>query len=630
MDATITTPGTLQLTPELSDNIRALSFDGLKALPRRGAEIGGLITASPSTPAIADDLILVKCEYLFGPSWHLSSTDIPKLQNAAQQCSADGKIVAAFFRSCTRPAVELDAEDRLAIAECCAEVPFAVIARPALNGSARISVFRRAQEGAWDSIEEFTVPAPRKSAPERREPNIPVPERSAADDTPAVAAREFPEPPQRFARIPEPIPALLPSTSNRQLPAQIRQASPLPEWRPYLWYLVPVLLLGMGVAGYEMRPRTAKAVPAAEAAPKPAPRDTSREANLGLSVRDEGGKLHLTWDRGSETAKSATGGVLEIDDASSPTTIALRPSDVADGSLIYTPRSSDITFRLRILNSSGRYVSEMLRVVGGEQRGRVEQARQSPAPVTSAPNRTLAGNTPERSRPQQPLQQQPPPRQYPWFLSSLLSPKAYQPLQRSPLGASTEPPAGPAGSAAAPSPNLQAADHGPSPASETAPPQSNVAERISQAPRSEPVNSQPAVTQTPALLNDSGAKRAPAVTEPVHAPAPAITQPPPAGNRPAPAASIATPPEPVRRVTPTGISARWNVPGTVKIPILVSVDAKGVVTSASAVKDGQHPSLFLVGSCLNAAREWTFKPAKLNGKPVASQYRIEFVFSDNK
>lgn len=615
MDATITTPDTLQLTPELSDNIRALSFDGLKALPRRGAEIGGLITAAPSTPAIADDLVLVKCEYLFGPSYHLSSSDIPKLKSAVEQCSTDGKIIAAFFRSCTRPAMELDAEDRLVIAECCATVPFAVLARPALNGSARISVFRRGLDGAWDGIEEFTVAAPRKSAPERREANIPLPEPRGADETPAIGAREFPEPPQRFARMPDPISALLPTSSNRPVLRRTSEAPPLWQWRSsLLWYGLPVLLLVLGMAAYEIRPRTVKAVPSAEAAPVPVPRNTPRDVNLGLSVRDEGGKLHLTWDRASQTAKSATGGVLEIDDANSPTTIALRPADVADGSLLYTPHSSDITFRLRILNSSGTYVSEMIRMVGGAQRGRVERAQQSPPPVNPPPYRTLTSAASDRSRPQQ---QQP--RQYPWFISSLLSPKAYQPLQRSPLAAETGTPAGPP-------PNPQTTEHGPSAAPETARPQTNGAEPGSQLPHSEPVNSPAPVLQTSSTPNDSGAKREPAVAEPVHVATPPAA-PPPVVNRATSPDSIAIPAEPVRRVTPTGNAARWNVPGKLKIAIVVSIDVKGMVTNATAVQDGNRPSLFLVGSCLSAARQWTFKPAKLNGKPVPSQYRIEFVFS---
>jgi outer membrane biosynthesis protein TonB len=51
-----------------------------------------------------------------------------------------------------------------------------------------------------------------------------------------------------------------------------------------------------------------------------------------------------------------------------------------------------------------------------------------------------------------------------------------------------------------------------------------------------------------------------------------------------------------------------------------------LVTDARVEIASRGKSVFLEGLCVNAARQWTFKPATIAGKPVAGKYRIEFVF----
>src|ERR1051326_6726793 len=136
-------PTALQLGPELVEIIRGVAFDGLKALPRRGAEIGGFLTALPSVPSVAVDLRLVGCEHLYGPSYRLSERDVPQLAEAKAQSEKDGQVAVAYFRSSTRATVNVEAEDRAAIAAVMPNVPFVVLARPAYNGSALISIHGR-------------------------------------------------------------------------------------------------------------------------------------------------------------------------------------------------------------------------------------------------------------------------------------------------------------------------------------------------------------------------------------------------------------------------------------------------------------------------------------------------------
>jgi hypothetical protein len=41
----------------------------------------------------------------------------------------------------------------------------------------------------------------------------------------------------------------------------------------------------------------------------------------------------------------------------------------------------------------------------------------------------------------------------------------------------------------------------------------------------------------------------------------------------------------------------------------------------------RNQNAFLMDRCLAAARQWTFRPASLNGRPILSDYRIEFDFT---
>ena len=86
-------------------------------------------------------------------------------------------------------------------------------------------------------------------------------------------------------------------------------------------------------------------------------------------------------------------------------------------------------------------------------------------------------------------------------------------------------------------------------------------------------------------------------------------------------------PEVVNKVTPEvpeGIRPRITSPQP--IDVKVSIDRQGHVTSATALQHGDGLINYLAIRAVAAAKEWTFKPASRNGKPVASTRTIHFVF----
>jgi TonB family protein len=71
--------------------------------------------------------------------------------------------------------------------------------------------------------------------------------------------------------------------------------------------------------------------------------------------------------------------------------------------------------------------------------------------------------------------------------------------------------------------------------------------------------------------------------------------------------------------------ARATIHGKVRVSVKVQVDPSGSV--AGAEFDSPGPSKFFADLALQAARKWAFTPAEVNGKSVASEWRLRFEFT---
>jgi TonB family protein len=76
------------------------------------------------------------------------------------------------------------------------------------------------------------------------------------------------------------------------------------------------------------------------------------------------------------------------------------------------------------------------------------------------------------------------------------------------------------------------------------------------------------------------------------------------------------------KITP---GALHSVQGKIKIQVRVKVDETGRVIEARLKSRG--PSRFFAERALEAARGWKFEPVRENGKPLASQWMVEFDLS---
>lgn len=93
----------------------------------------------------------------------------------------------------------------------------------------------------------------------------------------------------------------------------------------------------------------------------------------------------------------------------------------------------------------------------------------------------------------------------------------------------------------------------------------------------------------------------------------------------APVRSLIAPAIPIRQAAPsvTAITRRTIFRRTV-ISVNLYVDSNGRVTSSKVSEEGVNTELARLA--LSAANQWKFKPATQNGKPIASEFLVRFVF----
>jgi len=103
----------IQLRLDVMERMERDVIEAFKALPKRGAEVGGLLLgrAEQGDPqrVFIDDFVAVACEYRRGPSYFLSETDQAELERTLSRCQSR---VVGFYRSHTRQNLSLDEEDQ--------------------------------------------------------------------------------------------------------------------------------------------------------------------------------------------------------------------------------------------------------------------------------------------------------------------------------------------------------------------------------------------------------------------------------------------------------------------------------------------------------------------------------------
>jgi len=198
------------LIPRLFEEVS----EGVRALPRGGAEIGGLLVGPKGYEGgvLANEIIPIPIEYRFGPSFRLSSPDLTKIEEAIAATHEDpSKTVVGFYRSRTRGGAEFrDSDQEILLAVELAHAGFAtdfhyylVFSPPARAEMALGVAVRKGND--WSDFRTFTchqTPA------------------GITSDLGSPEPEEMPEEPEALAPTPEPEPEPLQTAEPETAPAE--------------------------------------------------------------------------------------------------------------------------------------------------------------------------------------------------------------------------------------------------------------------------------------------------------------------------------------------------------------------------------------------------------------------------
>jgi len=367
----------------LVDRILAASVDGLGAVPKRGAEIGGILIGERSQsagepPSIQlTDWIPVSCAHRFGPSFVLSPDEQQALESTLE---AAGESVVGYFRSHTREGLAPSAEDLQLCQKYFADPANVVLlVRPSAmkvstggffcyeNGALQDATplefpFRRSE------LETGEAPARRPLGERRPPPPVFDPPVAAAPEHPA---RESAQPAANASASParkqhgmEAIAGIAESVAARAAAAatqgsqesamQQQRALPQPAHpllpypapslpagrirRNWVWFPLSFVFLLLGVLlGFQAALVFTSGRPA-----------SSDPYSLSLGVERRGDDLSIRWDRNNPAVRTASKGVLDIQDGRFNKRVDLDSSQLQTGSVIYRFSSNDVRFRLEV------------------------------------------------------------------------------------------------------------------------------------------------------------------------------------------------------------------------------------------------------------------------------------------
>ena len=431
-------PVAVRIPLAVMEKLEREAVESYRSLTSRGSEIGGLLFGSvnPGNPATVEiaSYEALPCEYSTGPLYHLSESELARLDRTIEERRAAGVHAVGYFRSHTRKGLGLDAADlALLDARFAGAHDIALVVRPSATKSSVAGIFIR-EEGKIRSESTYlefplrvgqqeareaaksegsvagprTVPAapaaPVAPRPVVRAQIVPIASRReimpVPVDSPAVPVPE--ELPAVEPEAPAPKPAAEPAPLEKPAPVAAKEeAAPLPAPKPpaaaeeaveapeapaarggkLLWIalgtmaslvLVGGLLFTSGML--HLRNRGLPVNPA--------------ESGLALRIERNAGDILLTWNRDADAIKRASRAVLSINDGPQHENVEMDLSQLRTGSIVYSPVTSDVVFEMQVTAAGqSQPVSETVRVL---------RTRPSPMPEQTAavPAQSPSGSQP--------------------------------------------------------------------------------------------------------------------------------------------------------------------------------------------------------------------------------------------
>jgi hypothetical protein len=354
----------VQLHLDVVDRILADVMRGFGAVPKRGAEVGGVLIGTieqgEQTVVRIDGFEPVECEYQRGPSYLLSDGERGLFEDAVRRWQPDESrpdYAVGFYRSHTRDGMQLGNEDLELMDECFPSPSHvALLIRPFGTKVSPAGFFFR-EHGFFQDTTPLEFPfrrrelsgeeaPPRRSMIERRPRGIR--EARRADPMRGPAAEE-----EEYAGAEIPAPRQAGPAYAVTLPSRSRMRSAI--WIP-LSFVFLLFGIGLGLMIALSRAPGHAEVSDFSLGLAVAKADQAVVAD-GRSAKD-GYNLSVKWDRGAAAVRAAQRGVLEIEDGKYSKSVDLDTAQLQNGSIIYRNSSSTVKFRLTVYPRSRVSVTE--------------------------------------------------------------------------------------------------------------------------------------------------------------------------------------------------------------------------------------------------------------------------------
>lgn len=325
---------------------------GFGAVPKRGAEVGGVLigTIEPGDPAVVriEDFELVDCSYKRGPSYLFSEEDAEAFEEACRRWgSADPAYAVGYFRSHTRDGLSLGQEDVALLDEYFQEpASVALLIKPFATKPSVAGFFFR-EDGVFSEATALEFPFRRRELTgEAPPPRRPLTERSAERGMTRLRRRE---PPVR-EEFEEGVQG--PGREEEQPDGEYAGTAPARTGMMRWMWMIPLsfvfLLLGVGL-GFQAATSMGRNAGNGE-----------QDFELALAVTRMGNNLSVKWNPDSAAVKLAQRGVLEIEDGGASKSVDLDPQYLQTGAITYNNNSGTVHFRLVVYLNSRSSVVESL------------------------------------------------------------------------------------------------------------------------------------------------------------------------------------------------------------------------------------------------------------------------------
>lgn len=337
------TPVVVHIHLDTIDRLSAEVMRGFGAVPKRGAEIGGVLigVVEPGTPTVVriEDFEIVPCEYKRGPSFLFTEEEAPRFEATVERWERHGSrptYAVGYFRSDTREGMRLASDDTDLLEACFPSAStVALLIKPYATKVSMAGFFVR-EYGSFPPQTKLEFPfrrreltgeepPPRRSLYERRQ-------RSRAGA--GVASMPTPEQPPLFA---DPTPYEAPYEDSE--PTFVTTAPAPARKRTWLWIPLSLIFLLVGVVlGFQAALSTYPQLKAGNSA----------DLTLDLEAVRNGDSITVRWNREASPVRSAQKGELNIDDGGATRQVGLGRADLQTGSVIYQNASPTVQFRLVI------------------------------------------------------------------------------------------------------------------------------------------------------------------------------------------------------------------------------------------------------------------------------------------